>query len=212
MPTRSPAIPIQDLTAYLTEEQVEKLMSKAKNIRDLLLVRIPWRTGIRVGELVSLRVQDVDYENRALVIVHEKMRKRSGDIRQVRRRVPVDAETLGLIQKYLKWSTQWGYDGELLFPIGTHRVDAIMKTLGRRARITQVGDPAISKHLGMHTHLLRHSFAVHCVKHGMPIVDLQKILGHSFPAAAAIYLQFIDEDLHTSYDQVWAKDGEKAPA
>jgi hypothetical protein len=50
--------PIKDLKAYLSPEQVEMVIAAATNPRDALLVRIPWRTGIRV--------QDIDFEGRAI--------------------------------------------------------------------------------------------------------------------------------------------------
>ena len=56
--------PIRDLKAYLEPEQVEKLIAAATNPRDALLVRIPWRTGVRVSELIGIRVQDIDFESR----------------------------------------------------------------------------------------------------------------------------------------------------
>ena len=50
--------PIHDLKGYLSLEQVERLISVTSNPRDALLVRIPWRTGMRVSELIGIRVQD----------------------------------------------------------------------------------------------------------------------------------------------------------
>lgn len=68
--------PTRDLKGYLELEQVETLIAAATNPRDALLVRIPWRTGIRISELIGIRVQDIDFENRAIVIKVQKMRKR----------------------------------------------------------------------------------------------------------------------------------------
>ena len=45
--------PIRDLKGYLEPAQVEKLIAAAANLRDALLVRIPWRSGIRVSELIG---------------------------------------------------------------------------------------------------------------------------------------------------------------
>jgi hypothetical protein len=57
--------PIRDLKAYLSPEQVERLIAVATNPRDVLLIRIPWRTGIRVGELIRLRIPDIDFDSRS---------------------------------------------------------------------------------------------------------------------------------------------------
>lgn len=85
--------------------------------------------------------------------------------------------------------------------------------LGRRAGIKEVGDPRISKHLNMHPHTLRHSFAIHCVKNGMSIQELQKILGHQSINTTMVYLQYSIADLHASYDKIWERHGqENSPA
>ena len=198
--------PIRDLKGYLELEQVERLIAAATNPRNALLVRIPWRTGIRVSELIGIRVQDIDFDNRAIVIKVQKMRKKDGKAIERRRVVPVDQGTLDMVKEYLEWRKQFPYEGDLLFPITRQRVDQIFWKLGRKAGIKEIGDPAISKHRKVHPHLLRHSFAIYCVKHGMSIERLQKILGHSSPTTTSVYLQFSMRDLHEDYDKIWEED------
>ena len=198
--------PIRDLKAYLSPQQVERLIAVATNPRDALLVRIPWRTGIRVSELIGIRIQDIDFDNRALVIKVLKMRKRDGKAIERRRVVPIDQGTLVMVREYLEWRKQFPYRGDLLFPITRQRVDQIFWKLGRRAGIGEIGDPAVSEHRTIHPHHLRHSFAIHCVKHGMSIERLQKILGHSSPTTTSVYLQYSLKDLHEDYDKVWEED------
>ena len=195
--------PIKDLKGYLEPKQVEKLISVAPNLRDALLVRIPWRTGIRVSELVSVRIQDIDFDNRAIAIKVLKQRKRNGKAIERRRVVPIDQGTLDMIQNYLSWRKQFPYKGDLLFPISRQRVNQLFWRLGRRAGITRVGDPTISQHTKLHPHHLRHSFAIHCIKRGMTVERLQKILGHSSPTTTSVYLQYSLKDLHEDYDKVW---------
>ncbi|MFC1982633.1 tyrosine-type recombinase/integrase [Chloroflexota bacterium] len=199
--------PIRDLKAYLLPEQVERLIAVAKNIRDKLLVRILWRTGIRVSELIGIRVPDIDFENRALVIKVQKMRKKDGKPFERRRIIPIDRGTLDMVTEYLKWRKQFPYKGDLLFPITRQRVGQIFQKLGRRGGIEEIGDPAISKHRKLHPHVLRHSFAIHCIKKGMSIERLQKILGHASPTTTSVYLQWSSTDLHEDYDKVWEDEG-----
>ncbi len=198
--------PIRDLKGYLEPEQVERVLATVTNPRDTLLVRIPWRTGIRVSQLIGIRVQDIDFDNRAIVIKVQKIRKRDGKAIQRRRVVPIDQGTLGMVREYLEWRKQFPYKGDFLFPISRQRVDQIYWKLGRRAGIKEIGDPAVSKHRKLHPHVLRHSFAIHCVKHGMSIERLQKILGHSSPTTTSVYLQYSLKDLHEDYDRVWGED------
>ena len=198
--------PIHDLKGYLSPEQVERLIAVATNPRDRLLIRIPWRTGIRVSELIGIRVQDIDFDNRAIVIKVQKMRKKDGKTIERRRVVPIDQGTLAMVREYLEWRKQFPYKGDLLFPITRQRVLQIFWVLGRRAGIKEIGDPAVSQHRKLHPHHLRHSFAIHCVKRGMTIERLQKILGHSSPTTTSVYLQYSLKDLHEDYDKVWEED------
>ena len=198
--------PIRDLKGYLEPEQVERLIAVATNPRDALLVRIPWRTGIRVSELIGIKESDIDFDNRALVIKVQKMRKRDGKTVERRRVVPVDQGTLDMVREYLEWRKQFPYQGDLLFPITRQRVDQIFWKLGRRAGIERIGDPAVSQHTRLHPHHLRHSFAIHCIKRGMTIERLQKILGHSSPTTTSVYLQYSLKDLHEDYDKIWEED------
>ena len=198
--------PIKDLKGYLEPEQVERLIAVATNLRDKLLVRLPWRTGARVSEFIGIKEPDIDFENRAVVIKVQKMRKRDGKTVERRRVIPVDQGTLNMVKEYLEWRKQFPYQGDLLFPITRQRVDQIYWKLGRRAGIKEIGDPAISKHRKLHPHVLRHSFAIHCVKRGMTIERLQKILGHSSPTTTSVYLQYSLKDLHEDYDKIWEED------
>ena len=198
--------PIRDLKGYLEPEQVERLIAAATNLRDALLVRIPWRSGIRVSELISIRIQDIDFDNRAIVIKVLKQRKRDGKVVERRRVIPIDQGTLDMVREYLEWRKQFPYKGDLLFPITRQRVDQIYWKLGRRAGIKEIGDPAISQHRKFHPHHLRHSFAIHCIKRGMSIERLQKILGHQSPTTTSVYLQYSVADLHEDYDKVWQQD------
>lgn len=198
--------PIRDLKGYLEPRQVDRIIGAATNPRDVLLVRIPWRSGIRVSELISIRIQDIDFDNRAIVIKMQKIRKRDGKAIERRRVIPIDQGTLDMVKEYLEWRKQFPYKGDRLFPITRQRVDQIFWKLGRRAGIKEIGDPTISQHRKFHPHHLRHSFAIHCIKRGMSVERLQKILGHQSPTTTSVYLQYSVADFDEDYDRVWEED------
>jgi len=198
--------PIRDLKGYLSPEQVERLIVVATNRRDALLVRMLWRTGIRVSELIGIRIPDIDFDSRALVIKVQKIRRKDGKAIERRRVIPIDQGTLDMVREYLQWRRQFPYKGDLLFPITRQRVDQIFWKLGRKAGIKEIGDPAVSQHRKLHPHHLRHSFAIHCIKRGMSIERLQKILGHQSPTTTSVYLQFSSADLHEDYDKIWQEE------
>jgi len=195
--------PIRDLKGYLEPEQVERLISVAPNPRDALLVRLLWRTGVRVSELIGIKESDIDFEGRAILIKVQKMRKRDGKTIERRRVIPIDQGTLALVREYLSWRQRFPYQGDLLFPITRQRVDQIFWKLGKRVGIKEIGDPAVSKHRKLHPDHLRHLFAIRCVKRGMSVERLQEILGHQSPKSTTPYLQFLAADLHADYDRVW---------
>jgi len=200
--------PIRDLKGYLELEEVERVVAAAdENQRDALLVRIPSRSGMRVTELINIGIPDIDFDNRAIVIKAQKQRKRDGKVVERRRVVPIDQGTLDMIKEYLEWRKQFPYKGDLLFPITRQRVNQIYWKLGRKAGIKEIGDPAVSKHRKLHPHHMRHSFAIHCIKRGMSIERLQKILGHQSPTTTSVYLQYSVADLHEDYDRVWEDEG-----
>jgi integrase/recombinase XerD len=182
---------------------VERLMAAASNPRDKLMVRILWRIGIRVSELIGIRVSDIDFQSRAIVIKVQKIRRKDGKAVERRRVVPIDQGTLDMVREYLESRKQFPYKGDLLFPITRQRAQQIVQKLGRRVGITEVGDPAVSQRRKLHPHHLRHSFAIHCIKRGMSIERLQKILGHQSPTTTSVYLQYSVADLHEDYDRVW---------
>src|SRR4030042_2479670 len=106
-------IPIRDLRAYLESEQVERLIAVAPHLRDKLLVRIPWRTGIRVTELIVLKESDIDYDSRAITVKVQKQRKKDDKTVERRRVVPVDRATLSMLKGYLGGKKQFPYNGDL---------------------------------------------------------------------------------------------------
>jgi len=201
--------PIRDIKGYPDLEQVERAIDCAANLRDKLAVRILSRTGMRVSELNSLTIPDIDYENRALTIKVQKKRRRDGKTQERRRVVPVDKGTLDMIKEYLEWRKQFGYKGDLLFPISRQRINQIFWKLAKKAGIGEIGDPAVSKYRKFHPHHLRHFFAIYCIKRGMSIDRLQKILGHSSPTTTSVYLQYSIADLHEDYDKIWENGAEK---
>jgi integrase len=99
--------PIRDLKGYLEPEQVEQLMTAATNPRDRVMVRILWRSGIRVSELIGLRVGDIDFANCAIIIKVQKLRRKSGKLIERRRVVPIDKGTLDMIKEYLVWRKKY---------------------------------------------------------------------------------------------------------
>jgi integrase/recombinase XerD len=168
-------------------EQVQKrLIAAAHNPRDKAFVALLAREGIRISEATQLKVSDIDFERRTLTIVHLKERSklkcpRCGEIlgkrhlfcpgcgnkvaqvirekvEQRRQRiVPVDRNTLRLLDEYLEWRCRFPYRGPLVFPFSRQRGWQLVRRIGRRAGIH-----------GLHPRSLRNLLATTCInKHGV---------------------------------------------
>jgi integrase/recombinase XerD len=160
---------------YLEIEQVDEILQAAEtsSLRDYLLLRFMWRTGVRVSEVLNVTPKDVEFKNRVVNI-----RKAKGG-RQ--RRVPLDQDSLEMLSEYI--SALNIPEDRPVFPIKRDRVFKIVKKYGNIAGVK------------IHPHTLRHSFAVHMGRSGTDLRRLQLMLGHTSLSTTQVYLQFNDDDL-----------------
>jgi integrase/recombinase XerD len=167
---------------YLEIEQVDEILRAAEtsNLRDYLLLRFLWRTGVRVSEVINVTPNDIEFKNRVVNI-----RKAKGG-RQ--RRVPLDEETLKMLSDYILASNI--LEDEPVFPVKRDRVFKIVKKYGNMSGVK------------IHPHTLRHSFAIHMVRSGTDLRRLQLMLGHTSLSTTQVYLQFNDNDLREAYEKV----------
>ena len=117
----------------ISDEEIERLRDSCDNIRDTAMVDLLYSTGIRVGELVRLNREDINFSERECVVFGK------GD---KERRVYFDAKISG--------------------------VEIRLRQLGRKLKIEKI-----------HPHKFRRTMATRAIDKGMPIEQVQKILGHS---------------------------------
>jgi len=165
------------LPKYVTQEEISNILDKAKKdrYRNYILLLTLSRTGLRVSEVVSLRKKDII--NNTIVVRQGKGRKD--------RVIPLEdnlSNILGLFMDSLKPRSK-------LFPISERQVRNIVYKYA-------------PKDLSVHPHTIRHSFAVHCLKQGMNLRSLQKILGHSNLTTTQIYLDVVGEDVKEDFEKV----------
>ena len=146
-----------------SDEALERLRDNCKTIRDLALIDILASTGMRVGELVKLNRVDVDFVNRECVVLGKGSKERV---------VYFDARTKLHLQNYLNSRTD---DNEALFVslLEPHNrleiagIEIMLRKLGRGLEINKV-----------HPHKFRRTLATRAIDKGMPIEQVQKLLGH----------------------------------
>ena len=154
----------QQVKEVISDEVIEKLRDHCSCIRDLAMIDLLYSTGIRVGELVNLNISDVNFEARECVVFGK------GD---KERRVYFDAKAKLHLQNYLESRTD---ENPALFvtldaPYDRLKISGVevrLRKLGRSLNLTKI-----------HPHKFRRTMATRAIDKGMPIEQVQKILGHS---------------------------------
>ncbi|MBA7692276.1 Tyrosine recombinase XerC [subsurface metagenome] len=206
MPVEASAM--KDLRGFMTPEQIGDMIEGCDNLRDRVLIRLLWRTGMRISELVrpgkdrspvlGLRVSNILWDDNALIIRHAK---RKGN---PPRRIDIDPESLAMVREYLEKRSD---SSEFVIPITRQMAYLVVRHAAERVGITEVGDSLVSKRRHPHPHHLRHSLAVHSVRvtkgnYG-DLIRLQAQLGHASLSTTAGYIQFSDEEQRKWYDDLW---------
>lgn len=147
----------------ISDENMEILRDNCSDARDLAMIDLLFSTGMRVGELVNLDIADIDFEERECIVYGK------GD---KERRVYFDARTKLHLQNYLEKRQD---DNQALFvtlskPYNRLKISGVeirLRELGRRLNIDRV-----------HPHKFRRTMATRAIDKGMPIEQVQKLLGH----------------------------------
>ncbi|WP_458453809.1 site-specific tyrosine recombinase/integron integrase [Methanobrevibacter sp.] len=148
----------------LSDENLEVLRDNCESIRDLAIVELLISTGIRVGELVNLNISDINFHERECVVFGK------GESERV---VYFDARTKIHLLEYLNQRTD---DDPALFVsfrkpyrrLGINGVESRLKNIGFKSNIDNV-----------HPHKFRRTLATNAIDKGMPIEQVQKLLGHT---------------------------------
>lgn len=147
----------------LSDEDIEILRDNCKQIRDLTLIEMLSSTGIRVGELVKINIKDIDFHERSCIVTGKGNKQRE---------VYFDARTKIHLKEYLETRND---DNEALFVslskpnqrLSIGGIESVLRKLGKKTKINKV-----------HPHKFRRTLATMAIDKGMPIEQVQKLLGH----------------------------------
>ena len=181
------------LPSFMTEEEVNKLIESAfaKNekdesgLRDRAILETFYSSGLRISELVSLSIDDVDFIS-GVVKAFGKGKKE--------RVVPIGDAALNAIRKYLDKRKK---QSSALFlnkngkRIGARGVRGIVEKYLKSAGIAR----------GVSPHTFRHSFATHLLNRGADLRTVQELLGHANLSTTQIYTHLTTERLKSVYDK-----------
>lgn len=179
---------------YLEPEEIVKMENAATCLRDKLLIRLLSHLGCRVSEALTLAVDNIDFDNATVCILHLKMRlklscsncgqrlgrshtfcpkcgskvERSRAEEQQHRRqrvLPVDKDTLRMLKEYIRRRGPVVRDGKrFIFGINRHRAWQIVKECSERAGLPKLTNPETGRAHNVSPHRLRDAFAVHAMK------------------------------------------------
>lgn len=154
----------ESVKKIISDECIEKLRDGCNILRDLAMLDLLYSTGIRVGELVNLNISDINFENRECIVVGKGEKER---------KVYFDAKSKIHLKKYLasRHDTNPALFVTLNSPYNRLQISGV------EIRLRQLG-----KELNMdriHPHKFRRTMATRAIDKGMPIEQVQHILGHS---------------------------------
>ena len=186
---------IEEAIKFIESPNTETDLGK----RDRAMLELMYATGVRVSELTTMNLADIDHQNR-LVRVTGKRRKQ--------RILPFGEPAAEALKQYLAVRDQF----LLKVPISERELDAVfLNYQGTRITTRSVGrmvEKYISICAGMHDispHALRHSFATHLLDSGADLRDIQELLGHARLSTTQVYTHVSMEKLIEVYDKAHPK-------
>ena len=168
----------QRIPELLTRGEVGRLLSVCRNLKHRMVLTTCYGCGLRVSELVALKVRHIDGERHLLRV---ELGKGARD-----RHVILPDTLLRLLRSY--WQVmrppEWLFPGrEMTTPISLTSVQKAFTAAKRRAGIDKVGG----------IHALRHAYATHQLEAGMPVHQLQRLLGHQDIHSTLRYVHWIPD-------------------
>ncbi len=176
----------QRLPEIVSPEELGQILAQAyrERPRDGLVVRTLFETGLRVSELVSLQVADVDFTERTV-----RVRQGKGG----KDRVVLFTEDLGQqLRLYLNGRTRGAlFESNRSAPFTPRRIQQIVKGVALKAGVRKP----------IHPHTYRHSMATFLRNQGVPLDVVQLLLGHADPRTTQIYARLSLGAARTEYDR-----------
>ena len=183
------------LPKFLDLEEVDRLLvqpdaSTPRGSRDKALIAVLYATGLRVSELIALKLSNLHLEDGYLTCVGKGSKERI---------VPIGRDAVDSLQRYLaegrphllQRASQWLFVNARGTPLSRVGFWKLLKEYGIKAGITKDLSP----------HVLRHSFATHLLDRGADLRAIQMMLGHADLSTTQIYTHVLEARLRSVYDK-----------
>jgi integrase/recombinase XerD len=170
-------------------DEVSIILKNCRNLRERLVVKLLVYTGIRVSELCSIRIQDIDLNNKTL-----KIRNGKGDKDRL---VVFSEKVVPDLKLYLMDVRDKKPKSDFLFPTSKSKrispvtIERLVRVIVKRSGITKKVTP----------HTFRHTFVTSLLRNGADLRIIQILLGHSSISTTQIYTHVDDRALKMGYEK-----------
>lgn len=186
----TPKVP-EKLPSFLSEEEVIKIIQAPSGnswqmLRDKAIIELLYSTGIRVGELTSLAIKDINFLEETVKITGKGKKERVA---------PVGAPAIKALTEYLEirpsGQTNYVFLNKYGKPLTARSVERLVEKYTKKAGIGKKVTP----------HTFRHSFATHMLERGADLRTVQELLGHERITTTQIYTHLTLEKLREFYNK-----------
>lgn len=189
--------------SYLKPDEVKELADAVPNptLRNELIVKLLYHTGMRRGELANIQLSDINTENRRIMVEDTKNNQERTAY------YPPELDTI--LDRWISVNREAlaTADSEYLFPtthseqIAPEYINEVVKKAAENAGLQESaytdGNGRVRNEITAHT--LRHSFAVSCLMNDMDTRTIQKLMGHAKIETTEVYLDIVESDIEDRY-------------
>ncbi|MDF2834116.1 site-specific tyrosine recombinase/integron integrase [Chryseobacterium indoltheticum] len=164
------------LPKYLNKEEILKMIELTENLKHKSMISLLYGCGLRVSELINLKITDIDSKSGRISIIQAKGKKD--------RYVMLPKSVLPLLKEYFEkyFPQTYLFEGGNNEKYSPRSVQQVVKKAALKAKIQKLVTP----------HILRHSFATHLIENGTDIIYIQELLGHNSVMTTQIYTHITD--------------------
>ncbi len=161
----------EQLPAVFAEEEVKQLILATENLKHRSMLCLAYAGGLRVSEIVNVKITDVDSKRMVIILRQAKGKKD--------RQVMLSEKLLVMLREYFKEFKPkiWLFEGQSGGQYSTRSVQEVIQQAKQKAGIKKKGS----------IHALRHSFATHLFEGGTDIASIKELLGHTSLRTTMIY-------------------------
>ena len=200
----------------LYKEQVQELFKRngertddLKN-RDQAILYLLYYSGVRAEELVSLDIQNVNQKERVIRVLGKGSKERivpfSNECQKVLKKY-LDDDRKRLVDRYFLWQKKQEAKGKkppLRAPLFFNAQGGPLTTRGLEYILDSIQEKT-GLFVGLHPHILRHSFATHLLENGADLRVIQELLGHESINATQVYTHVTEEAMKDTYENFFPR-------